>query len=258
MKRILLTLSLCMLTLGAMAQKKDWAAFGRYEKANKEVTVQPTAVFMGNSITEGWANKDPEFFKKNNLVGRGISGQTSSEMLVRFRRDVLDHNPKCVVIMAGTNDVAQNNGYIAPENTVGNIISICELAQAHGIKVILCSVTPCSHYMPIPDLDAGSRIVDLNRKLKEYADSDRNITWLDYFTPLANEENGFDKDQSYDGVHPVVTVYSTMEQLFVETVSKVLKTKNDYYVMPMEKAVEIKKQKDIEWEERMKRFKPRR
>ena len=239
----------------------DWPDFRRYENANESLTQTPDVVLMGDSITDNWATEDPDFFTLNNFAGRGISGQTVTQMLCRFRQDVLDLNPKVVAIMAGTNDLCQqmaSMAYYPDENIIGNIKSMCELAKAAGIKVILCSVTPCSHYMPIPDLDAGSRIVDLNRKLKEYADSDRNITWLDYFTPLANEENGFDKDQSYDGVHPVVTVYSTMEELFVETVAKVLKTKNDYYVMPMEKAVEIKKQKDIEWEERMKRFKPRR
>ena len=138
MKRILLVLALSTITLCGYSQKKDWAAFGRYEKANQEVLasgVRPDVVFMGNSITDGWAGKDPEFFKKNNFVGRGISGQTSSEMLVRFRRDVIDLNPRCVVILSGTNDIAQNNGKIKPENTLGNIISMCELAQANGITL---------------------------------------------------------------------------------------------------------------------------
>ena len=103
MKRILFTALMCVFAVSAIAQdkKKDWAQFGRYEKANEEVLardVRPDAVFMGNSITDGWARQDPEFFDSNNFVGRGIGGQTSSEMLVRFRRDVIDLNPKCVVI----------------------------------------------------------------------------------------------------------------------------------------------------------------
>ena len=137
MKRLFLTLSLCLAAVVAVAQndkKTDWAQFYRYAEANKTVATRPDAVFMGNSITDGWASQDPEFFKQNNFVGRGISGQTSSEMLVRFRRDVIDLNPRCVVILSGTNDVARNNGYIAPENTVGNIISMCELAKANGIE----------------------------------------------------------------------------------------------------------------------------
>ena len=137
MRKVLFTVALCVATLTAMAQDKktDWAQFYRYAEANEKVTERPDAVFMGNSITDGWASQDPEFFKKNNFVGRGISGQTSSEMLVRFRRDVIDLNPRCVVILSGTNDVAQNNGYIAPENTLGNIISMCELAKANGSRL---------------------------------------------------------------------------------------------------------------------------
>lgn len=101
---------------------------------------------MGNSITEGWFNQHPEFFQKNNFLGRGIGGQTSSEMLVRFRQDVIELHPQCVAIMAGTNDIAMNNGYIALENTYQNIVSMCELARFNGIKVLLCSVTPCVRY----------------------------------------------------------------------------------------------------------------
>ena len=111
MKRILLTALMCIVAVSSFAQdkKKDWAQFGRYEKANTEVLardVRPDVVFMGNSITDGWARQDPKFFEENNFVGRGIGGQTSSEMLVRFRRDVIDLNPKCVVILSGTNDIA--------------------------------------------------------------------------------------------------------------------------------------------------------
>lgn len=240
----------------------DWPDYRRYENANASVEKSPSVVLMGDSITDNWFTEDPDFFTRNNFAGRGISGQTVSQMLCRFRQDVIDLAPEAVAIMAGTNDLCQQMAgmaYYPDENIIGNIKSMCELAKAAGIKVILCSVTPCSHYMPIPDLDAGSRIVELNRQLKEYADSDRNITYLDYFTPLANEENGLDKDQSYDGIHPVVTVYSRMEEILVETVAKVLRTdKDDYYVLPMEKALELKKAKDLEWEERMKQFKSRR
>ena len=140
MKRIFLSVVLIATAVCAAAQQKDWANFGRYAEANAAIEQSPDVVFMGNSITDNWARMDPDFFAKNNFVGRGISGQTSSEMLVRFRRDVIDLKPEAVVILSGTNDVAQNNGYISPENTLGNIISMCELAKAHGIKVILCSI----------------------------------------------------------------------------------------------------------------------
>ena len=116
MKRILLCAAMCVAALSVSAQQKDWAQFGRYAEANAKLASAPDVVFMGNSITDNWARMDPDFFTKNNFAGRGISGQTSSEMLVRFRRDVIDLHPKAVVILSGTNDVAQNNGYISPES----------------------------------------------------------------------------------------------------------------------------------------------
>lgn len=137
---------------------KGLANFGRYAEANAAIEQSPDVVFMGNSITDNWAHMDPDFFAKNNFVGRGISGQTSSEMLVRFRRDVIDLKPEAVVILSGTNDVAQNNGYISPENTLGNIISMCELAKAHGIKVILCSITPTSKFGWRPEIEPAQKI----------------------------------------------------------------------------------------------------
>ncbi|MBR0338923.1 MAG: acylhydrolase, partial [Alistipes sp.] len=145
----------------AYAQKKDptqkdWAKFYRYEKLNAELLasgVRPDAVFMGNSITQGWAKRNPDFFTKNNFVGRGIGGQTTSHMLVRFRRDVIELNPRAVVIMAGINDIALNNGKITLENILNNIISMCELAKLHKIKVILCSVTPAYSFRWRPNVD---------------------------------------------------------------------------------------------------------
>ena len=116
MKRFFLSVVLIATAVCAAAQQKDWANFGRYAEANAAIKQSPDVVFMGNSITDNWAHMDPDFFAKNNFVGRGISGQTSSEMLVRFRRDVIDLKPEAVVILSGTNDVAQNNGYISPEN----------------------------------------------------------------------------------------------------------------------------------------------
>ncbi|MGL4292362.1 MAG: GDSL-type esterase/lipase family protein, partial [Bacteroidales bacterium] len=130
---------LCMLTATA---QKEWANFKRYAETNKQIDYPVKAVFMGNSITEGWYRQDSAFFLNNHFAGRGISGQTSEQMLVRFRRDVIDLKPKAVVILAGTNDIAQNNGYISLENVMGNIESMCQLAKANNIKPVLCSVLP--------------------------------------------------------------------------------------------------------------------
>ncbi|MBR4995303.1 MAG: acylhydrolase [Alistipes sp.] len=235
MKRLFLTALTCIIALSAVAQdkKKDWAQFGRYEKANTQVTTRPDAVFMGNSITDGWASQDPEFFKQNNFVGRGIGGQTSSEMLVRFRRDVIDHNPKCVVILAGTNDIAQNNGYIKPENTLGNIISMCELAKANGIKVVLCSITPTSVFRWRREVNPVPLIAELNKMIEAYA-KENGIYFLNYHPALTDEKGGIPEKWSNDTCHPNLECYRTiMEPMVCEAIDKVLKTPKKKLHKPM-------------------------
>ena len=227
----------------------DWANFKRYEEQNAALKAAPLLVLMGDSITDNWASEDPDFFEKNPFVGRGISGQTASQMLVRFRRDVIDLKPKAVAIMAGTNDLCQQMASMAyyPDDAItGNIAAMCELAEAAGIKVLLCSVTPCAHYIPIPDVDAGSRIVALNAWLKSYADTHRNVTYVDYFTPLANAENGLDPGFTYDGIHPAVNLYDDMERILVESVRKVLKVKGPFYTLPSEEADRRKADNDAD------------
>ena len=235
MKRLFLTLSLCLAAVVAVAQndkKTDWAQFYRYAEANKTVTTRPDAVFMGNSITDGWASQDPEFFKQNNFVGRGISGQTSSEMLVRFRRDVIDLNPRCVVILSGTNDVARNNGYIAPENTVGNIISMCELAKANGIEVVLCSVTPTSVFGWRKEISPAQPIRDLNKMLEAYA-KEAGIHFLNYYPALTDDKGGLPEKWSRDTCHPNLECYRTvMEPMVCEAIDKVLKKKPGKRYLP--------------------------
>jgi lysophospholipase L1-like esterase len=220
---------MCIVAVSSFAQdkKKDWAQFGRYEKANTEVLardVRPDVVFMGNSITDGWARQDPKFFEENNFVGRGIGGQTSSEMLVRFRRDVIDLNPKCVVILSGTNDIAQNNGYIKPENTLGNIISMCELAKANGIKVILCSITPTSVFGWRREVNPVPLIAELNKMIEAYA-KENGIYYLNYHPALTDEKGGIPAKWSNDTCHPNLECYRTvMEPMVCEAINKVLKT----------------------------------
>ena len=170
-------LAAVFLSIAAIAdgQPKDWANFGRYRQQNEEIAGQKiNAVFMGNSITDNWARMDPGFFSDHGFVGRGISGQTTSEMLVRFRRDVLDLKPEAVAILAGINDIAQNNGEISLENTFGNIVSMCELAKAHKIKVILCSVLPCDRLSWRPSIQPAQKVRRLNAMLKEYAEENSN------------------------------------------------------------------------------------
>lgn len=200
-------------------QPLDWAKFGRYEKANAELKQSPVAVFMGDSITEGWAHIRKDFFKKNNYLGRGISGQTSSEMLVRFRQDVLNLKPQYVAIMAGTNDVAENNGKIKVENTFGNIVSMAELANLHGIKVVLCSVTPTRKifWREIPDDKA--RIKKINKMLKDYAKANGYV-YVDYYAALVDETEGLPLRYSKDGVHPNADAYTIMEKLVMAALAK--------------------------------------
>ncbi|MCF0185376.1 MAG: hypothetical protein HUJ98_02675 [Bacteroidaceae bacterium] len=237
--------------------RQDWPAFQRYEEANKSVTGTPDMVLMGDSITDYWYNSDQNFFDKNNFVGRGIAGQTASQMLTRFYQDVISLHPKAVMIMAGTNDLCQQMmgaSYYPDSNITGNIFMMCELAKEHGIKVILSSITPVDHYMPIPDIDAGSRIVEINSQLKAYAEKDKNVTYMDLHTPFADENKGLSDEMSYDGVHPNVYLYSFMEDIVVDTVKKVLKTKKEYYTIPQEEAKVLKQKEDEQRAERMKAF----
>ena len=217
MKKFLFLTLICAICTIASAQDKpkDWAQFNRYEQANQNIGKSPKAVFMGDSITDSWAKKDGDFFTANNFAGRGISGQTTSQMLVRFRKDVLDLDPDYVVILAGTNDIALNNGYISLENILGNIISMCELAKVHKIKPVLCSVLPADRYKWRPELKPAEDIIRLNGMLKEYAKS-KGYKYIDYHTPLKNEANGLSQELSPDGVHPNIDCYKIMEKIILE------------------------------------------
>lgn len=211
---IIAAMAMC-LTAAAQGNYKDWAQFYRYAAANAEVKDCPRAVFIGDSITDSWLSNDGKFFSDNNFAGRGISGQTTSHMLVRFRRDVIDLSPKYVVILAGTNDIAKNNGDIALENILGNIISMCELAEAHKIKPIICSVLPASGFGWRPELQPAEDILKLNNMLKEYAKSAR-IEYVDYHSAMKDEQNGLPESYAYDGVHPTLEGYRIMEEIILQ------------------------------------------
>lgn len=213
MKRMMIFVS--FLLCGMVADAQDWAKFDRYSEANKEVSVSPKVVFMGDSITDFWVDNDPDFFTENNYVGRGISGQTTSHMLVRFRRDVIDLSPKYVVILAGTNDIARNNGEISLENVVGNIASMCELARANGIRPVICSVLPATSFYWRPEVKPAQDIVLLNEMLREYADSER-IRFVDYHSALKDENDGLPLKYAKDGVHPDLACYKIMEEMILE------------------------------------------
>ena len=233
---------------------QDWPNFKRYEEKNAALTQAPLMVLMGDSITDFWYDNDPDFFEKNNFAGRGISGQTASQMLTRFKQDVINLKPKVVAIMCGTNDLCQNmasQAYYPDQTIYDNTVAMCELAEDAGIKVLLCSITPCAHYMILPDIDAGSIIEAFNARLKAYADTHKNVTYIDYFTPLATAEKGLAENGSYDGIHPAVNLYDDMERILVDGLKKALKLKKQsFYTLPSDEADRRKAAADVERREK--------
>lgn len=205
---------------------QDWADLNRFKKKNIELgTPKPgeeRIVFMGNSITEGWPAKDPEFFENPAFVNRGISGQTTPQMLLRFRSDVIDLKPKVVVILAGTNDIAGNTGPMTLEEIRDNIISMAELAKANGIKVIISSVLPAYDYQWKPGMQPNIKIPQLNSLLKEYAVKS-NILYLDYFSAMVDDRNGLPLAYAEDGVHPTKEGYEVMKPMVLDAIRKALK-----------------------------------
>ena len=176
---------------------------------------------MGNSITDGWSDARHGFLKGLPYINRGIAGQTTPQMLVRFRANVLNLKPAVVVILAGTNDIAENMGPSKLEWIENNILSMVQLAQANGIKLVLCSVLPAFDYPWKPGLQPAEKIVALNKLLKSDAEK-YGLIWVDYFTPMADERNGLKAEYSGDGVHPNEAGYAVMEPLVVEAINKSL------------------------------------
>jgi lysophospholipase L1-like esterase len=186
---------------------KDWAWLGRYQEANARVTTPAKVVFMGDSITQGWFDMVPAFFTPGRY-GRGIGGQTTPQMLLRFRQDVIDLHPQVVQIMAGTNDIAGNTGPMTPDQTKANLMSMAELARAHGIRVILASIPPADHFPWRPGLATAPQIAALNAWMKDYA-ARTGATYADYWTAL-HDGQALKASLTYDGVHPNTAGYAAM------------------------------------------------
>jgi lysophospholipase L1-like esterase len=210
-------------SLSCGSQTGDWACIGRYRKADADLVarhVNVQTVFIGDSITAGWA-RQPSFRGDASRLGRGISGQTAAQMLVRFRSDVINLKPDVVHIMAGTNDVGEVNGMETDDDIEGYIASMVELAQAHGIKVILASIPPVADFHWHPGLNPAPRIKNLNQWLQHYAGR-KNIVYADYWSALATPLGGMRPEFSKDGVHPNLAGYSAMEPLLAAAIKRAL------------------------------------
>lgn len=227
MKKINTILMALAFTFGTMAtiNAQDWANLEQFREANAKLQApkadENRVVFMGNSITIGWLNKRPGFFEGKPYVNRGISGQTTPQMLLRFRQDVIDLHPKVVVILAGTNDIAGNTGPSTIAMISDNIKSMAELARAHGIKVVLSSTLPAYDYPWKPGMEPAGKIVALNKLIQAYA-AENGFVYLDYFTAMADSKNGLPKNYAEDGVHPTVEGYQVMEPMVEAAIAKAL------------------------------------
>ena len=202
----------------------DWAHLKKYEQSNselKKINDPNRVVFMGNSITEGWSFLDKDFFINNPFVNRGIGGQTTPQMLIRFKPDVVNLNPKAVVILAGINDIAENTGPVTIENIAENIISMAEIAKANEIKVFICSTLPAIDFPWSPGMEPGPKVIKLNSILKNYCDSN-NIPYVDYFSAMSDEKGGL-KVPEYttadDLVHPNLAGYKVMEKIILKALN---------------------------------------
>ena len=223
MKKLTLVILFITMTFSGFAQG-DWCGFERYRADNERIVASgelPEVVFMGNSITEYWALYHPEFFRQHNFCGRGIGGQTSTQMLARFTADVVNLHPKAVVIMAGTNDVAHNAYWVEPDKVVENVVAMCQLARASGIVPLISSIPPCASFVWNPDIKgAAQTIVGINKRLQAYAEAN-DIAYVDYHSALADEQGGLPKSLSDDGCHPRPDTYFIMERIAMEKITKI-------------------------------------
>ena len=231
-KKVLIGLTFLFISNSIMAQKKindswiDWANFKKYEADNNKVEPpiknETRVVFMGNSIFEGWIRLRPEFFSGKPYFDRGISGQTTPQMLLRMYDDVIALQPDIMVLKAGINDIAENNASYNPDHTLDNIKAMAQLARFNKIKVILCSVLPASDFRWRPGLQPGDKVIALNEAIKKFA-TENKFYYLDLYSTVVDDNKGMRKEYASDGVHPTVEGYKVMEPLLEEALRKVRK-----------------------------------
>ena len=204
----------------------DWPNLSRYQDENRSVGIpekgKQRVVFMGDSITEEWSNLYADYFDTEGYINRGIGGQTTPQMLIRFKPDVIDLEPDIVVILAGTNDIAGNTGPSNVKMITDNIFSMAELARAHQIKVVLSSILPVFEYEWAKEIkDVPATIDSVNDELKKYV-NDHGLVYLDYFSSMVDERKGLNKDYTYDGVHPNQDGYILMSSLAQKVLSRLI------------------------------------
>ncbi len=204
---------------------EDWANLSKYRASNVQIAnlEDPNRiVFMGNSITEGWLYHHPEFFENKSYINRGIGGQTTPQMLIRFKPDVVNLNPKAMVLLAGINDIAGNTGPMTLENIFENIASMAEIATAHNIQVVLCAVLPAKDFPWRPGLEPAPKVKQLNEYLKKYC-AEKGHIYVDYYSALEDGEGGLkvpDYTTATDLVHPNRAGYLVMETLLEQAFKK--------------------------------------
>ncbi len=207
---------------------QDWPNLAAYRSRNAALGLpakdENRVVFMGDSITEFWDRKASDLFSNKSYINRGISGQTTPQMLLRFRADVIQLKPRVVVILAGTNDIAGNTGPASVEMIVDNIASMAELARAHGIRVVLCAVLPVRNFYWASEIRPAATVVSLNRRISEYA-ARNGLAYVDYYAPMVDENAGLKREFSGDGVHPNGAGYQVMNPLVEAAIQGALRAK---------------------------------
>jgi lysophospholipase L1-like esterase len=218
--------ALCLSSQLAVAQ--DWPNLKRFQEDNAKLAApapdEKRVVFMGNSITEGWKNASPEFFNGRPYINRGISGQTTPQMLIRFHQDVVKLKPRVVVMLCGINDIAGNTGPSTLEMIEDNIAAMAEIARANKISVVLSSVLPAFDFPWKPGMEPANKVIALNEWIKTYA-AQHKLVYLDYFTAMKDERNGLSKELAKDGIHPTKAGYAIMEPLAEKAIAQAMKKK---------------------------------
>ena len=235
MKKFIVSASFLLFNLmvsSTFAQNKtdegwiNWTNFKKYVNQNKEVREKQKGevrvVFLGDSIFEGWSVARPDFFKGKPYFNRGISGQVTAQMLLRFQEDVANLKPDVLVLKAGINDIAENAGAYDQQKTLNNIKSIVQLAKENKIKVVLCSVLPANRFVWRPALTPADKVIDVNSALQAYAKQE-NVLYLDLYAAVVDDKKGMKAAYANDGVHPTVEGYKVLEPLVEQAIAKVKK-----------------------------------